>query len=428
MSRLALLAFAAVLAWTTRAAAVDAKQRTDSGQFTVYCEDSNLRRQVASFAVQTKDQVLAMLGESDTWRRPIVLTIQSATAPKQAPASLRVVDSAVGMRIEISVHLPPEPADVNLQKYLIRAVLLEYVYRKTGVTGGAAYVEPPWWVVEGFVQAFRRRDAGVDSDLFRKLVETNKLPPIENFLAPKPDELGAMARAMDGAMAMCLIQLLIDQPSGRDHLADFLRAWPDANGDAIAALGQHYPALAGGAAAIQKWWVLNLARFGASERHQGLTAEATDREIGALLEFDVSDQKTGQSRRYRVAEFLEYLNLRESRKILANQRAALVALSIRANALLRPVVREYEEAFALLERGKSRGMRERLERADRLRSAIAHRMEEIADYMNWFEATQLGGRSNLFDSYLQTANELSEQEKLRRDPIARYLDDLEQQY
>lgn len=427
MKRAALLAAAAWLACAAGAMAVDPRARSDSGQFTVYCEDANLRRQVTSFAATTKEHVLTMLGESDTWRQPIVITIQDATSPNQPIANLRMVQSDAGMKIAIDVHLRTEPSDVNLQRYVVRAVMLEYMYRRTGITAGA-YAEPPWWLVEGTVELIRRRENGMDSDLFRKLVETNKLPPIADFLAQKPDELGPTALAMDRALSLCLLQLLLDQPSGRSHVAAFLRTWRDAGGDSIAALAKEFPALAGGQAAIQKWWVLNLARFAAADRYQALSAEETDRKIAELLEFDIREEKSGETRHFKIAEFPQFVKLRESRGVLAMQRAGLVALSTRANPLLRPVVAEYEEALALLERGKSRGLRERLERADRLRVAIVQRVGEIADFLNWFEATQLGGRSKAFDSYLKTANELSEQDKQHRDPIGRYLDDLEKQY
>lgn len=428
MNRLAPLAVLLFLALTAPMKAADRRERTDSGQFTIYCENAALRRQIASFAAQTKDEVIAILGESDTWRRPIVVTIETATSPEQPLAELTVVASAVGMKIEITVHLREERDGVNLQKYLVRAVLLEYMYRRNGVAGDAVYTEPPWWVVEGIVQLLRRRDAGTDSDFFRKLVETNKLPPIERFLLRRPDELGPTANAIDAALAMCLVQLLIDQPAGRDHLATFLRAWPAANSDTIGALGREFRALEGGAPAIQKWWVLNLARFAAADRYQGLTAKQTDQQIAALLEFEIADPKTGKSQSYNVSQFAEYLKIPGSRAVLANQRAALVALSLRANALLRPVLAEHEEIFALLERGKTRGIAERLTHTAVLHTAIVRRMEEIADYMNWFEATQLPGSSNVFENYLRTADELSEQDKKSRDPIARYLDSIEKEY
>ena len=89
---------------------------------------------------------------------------------------------------------------------------------------------------------------------------------------------------------------------------------------------------------------------------------------------------------------------------------------------------EYDECLAQLARGKTRGIHDRLERAARLRTALTHRAGEIADYLNWFEATQMGTRSGAFDNYLKTASELSEQDRKRRDPIARYLDELEREY
>ena len=48
--------------------------------------------------------------------------------------------------------------------------------------------------------------------------------------------------------------------------------------------------------------------------------------------------------------------------------------------------------------------------------------------LNWYEATQLGTRTNAFDSYLKAANEVSREEMRRDDPIARYLNLLEKEY
>jgi len=52
----------------------------------------------------------------------------------------------------------------------------------------------------------------------------------------------------------------------------------------------------------------------------------------------------------------------------------------------------------------------------------------MADYLNCFEATQMGVRSNAFDGYRTTANEISAEGKKRTDPIARYLDELEREF
>ncbi|MGB8169348.1 MAG: hypothetical protein WCF18_17755 [Chthoniobacteraceae bacterium] len=428
MNLRALLSAAGLLAFLANAGAASTRQRTDSGQFTIYCDDGNLRRQVASFCAQTKDETLALLGESDHWKRPIVVTLalDGTPATEKNPATVRVVDSAVGMKIEILVHVSREPADVNLQKHLIRAVLLEYMYRG-GVQTGATYAEPPWWLVEGAVELFRKRDGGPEPHFFRTLIEKNKLPPIAAFLAEKPDELGPTALAVDRALAMSLVQLLTEQPDGRRRLASLVRHWAEADEDPLVALGREFPALAGGAPIVQKWWTLNLARFAAADRLRILPPDETDRQLGALLTFEVP-HADGSSQRFAASDFAEYLKRPASRQVLATQHAALTALSARANGLLRPVLSEYTECFALLARGKTRGIRDRLDHAARLREAVTRRAGEIADYLNWFEATQMGSRSHAFDNYLKTANELSDQETKRRDPIARYLDELEREY
>ncbi|MEA3210025.1 MAG: hypothetical protein QOE70_3082 [Chthoniobacter sp.] len=427
MKSAVLFALAGLLTLATPGGAVDPRERTDAGQFTIYCEDANLRRQVASFAARTKDEVLALLGESDAWRRPIVVTFDETSGVGTAAIGFRVVDSDVGMKIEIVVHLGIEAQDLNFQRHLIRAVLLEYIYRREGVKGGASYVEPPWWVLDGTVELLRRRETGTDGDFFRKLIETNKLPPIENFLAEKPDQLGPTALAVDRALAMCLLQLLVEQPGGRGYLASLLHAWPENHDDPIAALTKAFPSLSGGAPAIQKWWTLNLARFAVADRFQAMSAVDTDRQIAALLSFEVA-QKTGGARRFTIEQFAEYLKLPASRQVIARQQVALAGLSARANGLLRPVVAEYQEVCALLARGKTHGVAARLEQAAQLRTAVVRRAEEIADYLNWFEATQMGSRSHAFDNYLKTANELSEQDRQHRDPVAGYLDELERQY
>jgi hypothetical protein len=423
-----LLTAAGLFALAANACAVSPRQRTDSGQFTIYCDDANVRRQVASFAMKTKEETLALLGEGDQWKRPIVVTLSfdNPAEPAGNPASVRIVQSDVGMKVEIVVSVGREPADVNLQKHLVRALLLEFMYRR-GIEPGATYVEPPWWIVDGAVELFRQRDTGTEPRFFRTLIETNKLPPIAAFLTEKPDELGPTALAVDRALAMALVQLLAEQPDGRRRLGSFLRHCAEGDEDPIAALGRDFPALAGGAASLQKWWTLNLARFAAADRREVLSAEETDRRLAALLEFEVP-RKNAAPQRFKAEDFSEYLRLPASRAVLSTQRTGLALLGPRAHVLLRPVISEYDACLALLARGKTRGVHDRLERTTRLREAVLRRSNDIADYMNWFEATQMGSRSRTFDNYLKTANEASRQDEKRRDPIARYLDELEKEY
>ena len=84
------------------------------------------------------------------------------------------------------------------------------------------------------------------------------------------------------------------------------------------------------------------------------------------------------------------MKLKGARTAVTAQHREIVALSTRANAQLRPVLAGYEEIFARLARGTTRGVNERVHRVETYRTAVLHRTTDIADYLNWFEATQLG--------------------------------------
>jgi hypothetical protein len=413
------------------AEAIDPKHRSDSAsrQFTVYCDDVRLRQRVASFVEEVKTDVLHLIGVADRWKAPIVITIEKETLANPGPPSMvRLVETPGGPKVAIDVRFGDDPAAVNLQKQIVRAVLLEYAYRDIPIQGGTAFMESPWWVIEGAIQIARTRDVGVESDLYKALIETNKLPPIEEVLAEEPADIGATAMKFDQALALCLIQLLIDQPGGHESLARFVRAWPRSNGDAAALLRKEFPGLALKHETLQKWWTLNLARFSAMDRYTGMTPEETDKALIPLLQIEAPPDKTGATKTFSAGEFDEYLKRPGIRAVLNERHSALIALGSRANALFRPVIADYEAAFASLAKGTKRGVRERLAQGDHTRSLIIRRTAEIADYLNWFEATQMGSRSDTFDSYLKAANEISEGDRKRSDPIGRYLDDLEQEF
>jgi hypothetical protein len=109
-------------------------------------------------------------------------------------------------------------------------------------------------------------------------------------------------------------------------------------------------------------------------------------------------------------------------------RADLAGLSTRANAILRPVLDDYAQLATQLARGKTRGAAERIARIEQYRNSVLNRMTDIADYLNWFEATQIGTRSGAFDGYLKAANELKVQESRRSGPITEYMDQLQQEF
>ena len=421
-----------LLAALPPAVALDLRERSDSAskQFSIYCEDVPLRMRVVSFVEEVKRDVLQMLGEPDRWKAPIVITIERASPAGglQPAATVRLVESLPGFKVQIDVRIGRDPSTVNLQRHIARAVLLEYAYREVGVKGGTEFRETPWWIIEGCVELSRQREHGPNSDIFQRLLATNKLPPLENFLLERPDELGPTVRALDRALAACLVQLLAAQPDGRTHLARLVRAWPQGDGAPLTLLKKEFPAIAADEATLQKWWTLNLARFAAADRYQGLSVEETDQQLAPLLTLAIPTGKSREKKPFAVADFAQYLPLPASRAVLADHHARIIALSTRANAVFRPILVDYEAAFALLAQGKTKGVSERLASIQKYRANVLQRMTAIADYLNWFEATQQTGPNHDFDEYLRTAREIAEEERKHRDPIARYLDELEREY
>jgi len=427
------LVMVAVAAAGFRASGEYPKTRSvsSSKQFIIYCDDDLVRGRVTGFVEEVKSGLLELLGEADRAKSPIIITLSRAATPAALPVRLHAFEGPDGSTIEIDVLIGDEPAAIQLQRYIVRALLLELAYRdRGGIKAGQRYAEAPWWLVEGSLQLLSRRGRGVESELFQRLVDTNRFPPLDQFLRMQDADPGTTALSIDEACAMCLVQLLIEQPNGRGNIGRLIRHWPDLHDDPGAALLKDFPGLGQDNGGLEKWWTLSLARFAATDRYRGLSAEQTDKELKALLEFEVVTNKKGDKEKFGVADFGGFVKLPGCRRTMEEAQAALIRLSARANAILRPVVAEYEKIFALLARRRTRGVAERIARIEHYRDTILHRMNEVADYLNWYEATQFGTRSNAFDGFLKTAAQLSNEEARSRlaDPVANYLDQLQEEF
>jgi hypothetical protein len=427
-----LAAGALLLALSAPAQAIDLSQRSISStkQFTVYSTDVALRGRVASFAEELKGVFLTLLGQSDHWKYPILLTLERAASEHETPVRVQYIQYEAGLKLQIDVRIGADPSQVNLQKYLLQALCVEYAYRdRPEVTKpGACFQEAPWWFIEGTLQLYHSRQTGIETDLFKRLVDLNHVPALAQFLAQTPDTTaGSALAAVDQGCAFCLVQLLADQPSGHENLAGFLRHLPEPAPDPVQALVRDFPGLAAEGTTPQKWWTLNLARFSAADRYKGLSPEETDAELALLLQFDIPVPKSTEKRSFGIADFEQYLKLPASREVLAEKGAQLVGLGTRANALYRGIVANYEDIFALLARGKTHGVKDRLTRIATYRETVLRRGSDIADYLNWYEATQMDSGTEVFQGYIKAANDFSAPAP-KYDPVSRYLDEIAEEF
>jgi hypothetical protein len=276
--------------------------------------------------------------------------------------------------------------------------------------------------VAGIVQHLRQRERGPDASVYRALLETQKVPPLRDFLGETPPATGTASRDLYRAYAVSLVQLLTELPDGRTGLRAFLRGLPGANEtNWTAELMKHFPALSDEGQSLEKWWSLSLARLAASDRHEALSLADSEDKLQALLVIEVAN-KTGQRASFSIDQFAEFTRLPQSAPALTLRHSELLLLGTRVAPLYRPIVKEYAEIIALLSRGKTHGLEARLRSAAETRQGVMARMDQIADYLNWFEATQIVGRSHSFDGYFKAAQ--SPAVAKRRDAISVYLDRL----
>ena len=176
-------------------AAVVRAEAASLDQFVIFCGDAPLRRQVETLAKETRSEVCELIGErTDRGKIPIVISLKPAAGRARPPVVFQRLATPEGAKIEIDAEIGADPAVVNLRRQIVRAVLLEIAYRdRPPVRGGEDYREAPWWLVDGAIEIFRRRDLGVDSELFQRLVTNNKFPSIEQFLTMRAD--GQIGRA-----------------------------------------------------------------------------------------------------------------------------------------------------------------------------------------------------------------------------------------
>ena len=146
---------------------------------------------------------------------PIVVTLEmtDGTKPVQ-PVTVQFTNTVSGPKIDVMVEVGDEPAKVFLQRHIVRALLLDLAYAERGAA--KTFVYSPWWVTEGIIQNLQRKDRGADADIFRNMLNSDKMPVFEKFLTQPPMPLDTAASIVDSACAMALVEALQEwQAEGR---------------------------------------------------------------------------------------------------------------------------------------------------------------------------------------------------------------------
>jgi hypothetical protein len=398
-----------------------------SRQFVIYGADARLRGAISELAEQTKTNLLALLRQRDEWKTAVVINLrpQQANLPEIPPTNLQVSQTGFGVKLQLDLTAGQNFDGSFVQRQLLRAILLEMIYRHEGdLAPGTTLVEPPDWLVEGVLALTPGQERQA---LAEALSTNNKGKSLEEFLGQRFDLLDSAGRTLYRAYSVALVQLLLDQSAGRARLARYISLnLKHASNDPVADLKTCFPQLRDD---VKTKWDSTVARLSEHQTYQLLTFAESERRLDELLQIKVSDgsRNRGRPEPANLSELLRRKLSPEEKAAVNQMSQGLLLLVGTAHPILRPVAREYQQIAAQLLRGKRRGMAKRVLYLNGTRKELATRMGDIDDYMNWFEATQMENQSGAFSDYLKAANQSQVSAPRRRDPLSVYLDALEDQ-
>jgi hypothetical protein len=415
------VAFFFCLAAAVPSPAGNARSTSTSRQFLVYGAEVRVRGIMCDLAERTKSDLLRLLGLRDSWKTPLILNLDyhRANIPDTPLVQLDVSQLGYGLKLQLNLLVAPEVKVHTVQRELLRAILVEMMYRDRGnIAAGTPYVTPPDWLVEGMLALQPGRDSDNDAELLRTIVALKRISPLEDIVRQRWAQLDAPSRQLHAAYARALVRLLLDVPGGRSKVVRFIADLPDAPNDAVSDLRAHFPETLGRAPG--KWWALSVAQLSAMDRYETLSAADTAARLDRVLRFSIP-ALDGPSRDYSLGDYKTFRKLPAFRAVLRQVSQQLLLLGARAHPSYRAIVQEDYELAELLAQGKTYRVPERLERIAIHRALIERQSSAVDDYLNWFEATQSKTTSGAFSQILEADEALPR----RRDPISVYLDSIE---
>lgn len=400
---------------------------SSSRQFVVYGPDARLRGAICDLAERSKRDAIRILGGRDEWQTPIVVHVEvpNFNRPGEPVAQLHVNQTGAGLKFQLELRISADVSVPEVERELLRAVLLETMYRsQPNIPPGALYVEPPEWLLDGMLALAPERDRASIAQALTTAAAGDLLT-LEKFLQQKRALLDSPSQTLYRAYSTALVSLLIESPEGRAGLVRFVGYLHQSTNDPLADLTAHFASLGANAEQIEKNWRDGVVRAAGSEQFGPLNCEETERRLAQILRVKVpSEDKTTV---YTLEESSQFRRNPAASADLRRLTTDLLLLSGRANPLYYSIIGEYQRIAERLLRRKTPDPR-RLAELRAVREGLGRRMNDITDYLNWFEATQARVASGTFRDYLRAAEAASEPAPRRRDPISVYLDALEHQF
>jgi len=418
------VARAAKVSFTPQERAVSA-----SGQFFVYSKNTEARSVMASTAQELHRGVTRLLGmPRDRFAHPIVITLSERNHlhPNQPEAYLNLYNTDGGMKVQLDLALDPQNPKIDLAVELVRAILLEIAAAELKeLPENTPYALPPDWLAYGVVEWVRVELNGNPAPVFSGMLEARM--PFYELLSKRYLSLDTTSQKLYRAYAYCLVHLLTDQPQGNARFRQLVRNSPAHPLGGLEVLGKFFPDLTASGDSLDKWWLLSVANLAKTVESGALNVPQTEGRLSQLLEIPVVVE--GEDQEMVLADYKELVKLPNREEILAPVKGRLLKLTSVASPMYTPVLSGYDAVLTQLMAGRTKQIEMELAKLAMLRKLILERNEQIDDYLNWFEATQLSQRSEAFDGFIETSRGGPDQISpiVKDDSISLYLDAIERE-
>ncbi|HLW34164.1 MAG TPA: hypothetical protein VKS98_00740 [Chthoniobacterales bacterium] len=394
-----------------------------SGQFIVYGADDATRGALSEVAERIKANFLSVLKRRDAWRIAVVVNLQSRAVnlPEVPATDLRFSQTETGAKLQLNLAVSAKTDPLTIERALARVIVIEMIYRsQTGVVAGDVYVEPPGWLVNGLLASAPNKDR---TELVGVLSTPAREISLTEFLNQRLETLDSSTRQIYRAYSFVLVQMLMDSPNGRSRLGHYIDNLAFATNDPIADLRAAFPELGD----FGRAWKTKIADLKTGADKDLLSFSQTDEKLNELLQTNFPSRDGGQES-VSLESFSHAKPNPTQRRTLQEFSQQLLLLATRANPILRPIVQDYQRAADEVVLGRKRGIEKRLAELRSLHTRLAARMNDVEDYLNWFEAAKLETPSGIFDNYLQATTSIEVQKPRRKDALSVYLDAMEMEF
>jgi hypothetical protein len=398
-------------------------------QFRVSGGDNLLRGTVALLAEETKDELLRLTEEADSWKVPVSIRLHGRPGdPLPArTVSMRLLMVEGVQELRLDVHLSRGIEQERFKRAVTAALLYERALQAgAGSDPEVTLVVPPW-LTDGLREATSWRLNQSDRRLYEALFKRGGVFKLDELFATQDhsfEDMDGATRAAFRVSSGALVMALLEQPQGKNGFRAFLTEVAAYQGEMPVLMRKHFPELNLSETSLAKWWALQLAaKGGLNLLTDIMTIQQTEAALADALRLDFRTPE-GILQQREISAWPELSALEEPERISAVRIAqdALVRLSYRCFPSFRPILSEYQLILDSLAKNRTRDVETRLARLDETRRTMLARASRGRDYLDWFEITRARETSGAFDDYQRLKERLKTNPHQRKDELSAYLD------